>query len=144
MKLAFESPLTIPSIDKTLNILIDRARICLNDIHYHAASNIVEMLIQRKELIGFKKSFLGVTRPVYGQKMIDAKLTINEVFEAKIEFDNRLVAECNSCFTVLFGLNINDNNLYIGSVEEFQGKSLCQVFIKVKEISIECVDIERK
>ena len=79
-------------------------------------------------------------QPVYGQTMIDTVLTIRQVVEMNIQVDDRLVTKCNSCFTALFGLKVDGDQLYLGSVEEAQGKTLCQVFIKVKGINIECVD----
>ena len=96
--------------------------------------------MQRKKLIGFKKSFLGEMQPVYSQTMIKSLLTIKQVEEMNIKVDDRLVADCNSCFTVLFGLKMDDNQLHLGSVEEIQGNTLCQIYIKVKGISIEYSD----
>lgn len=144
MKLIFESPFTIPSISQALSILTDGSKICIDDIQYNKVDGIVVLLMQRKELTGFRKSFLGALQPVYSQTMINSVLTIKEVVEMDIKVDNRLVSECNSCFTVLFGLNVDGNNLYLGSVEEAQGNTLCQVFIKVKHLNIEYVDKEKK
>ncbi len=144
MKIVFESSVMMPSISKALSILTNGARICLDDIQYDAAEGIVELLMRRKELTGFRKSFLGVMQPVYSQTMVDTVLTIREVVAMNIKVDDRLVTECNSCFTVLFGLHVDGNELYLGSVEETQGKVLCQVFITVKGMSIECVDKGKK
>jgi hypothetical protein len=144
MKIVFESSNMMPSISKAISILTNGARISLDNIHYVASDGEVEILMQRKELTGFKKSFMGVTEPIYTQTLIDTVLTIREVVEMNIKVDERLVTECNSRFTLLFGLNINNNELYLGSVEEAQGKILCEVFIKVKGISIECVDRVKK
>jgi hypothetical protein len=96
--------------------------------------------MQRKRLKGFKKSFWGVMQPVYGQIMIKSLLTIRQVEEMNIKVDDRLVTDCNSCFTVMFGVKVDDNELYLGSLQEAQGTVLCQIYIKVKEISIEFVD----
>ena len=59
-----------------------------------------------------------------------------------MQVDDVLVNECNSRFTVLIGLHVKDNELYLGSVEEDRGKTLCHVFIKVNKINIEFADIE--
>ena len=96
--------------------------------------------MQRKELTGFKKSFLGEMQLVYSQNMIKSLLTIRQVEEVKIEIDDRLVAEHNSRFTVLFGVKMDDDRLYLGSVEEIEGRILCQISIKVREVSIEYRD----
>jgi hypothetical protein len=140
MKIAFESGLLIPSISKAISILTDRAKVCLDNIHYDEAKGIVDIYLQRKELKGFKKLFLGEMQPVYSQIMIKSLLTIKQVEEMNIKVDDRLVADCNSCFTLLFGLKMDDKQLYLGSVEEIQGNIFCQIIIKVKEISIEFSD----
>lgn len=144
MKIVFESELLIPSISNAISILTDRAKVCLENIHYDEARGIVNIEMQRKELKEFKKSLLGEMQPVYSQTRIQSFLTIKQVDEMSIKVDNRLVADCNSCFTLLFGLKMDDKLLYLGSVEEIQGNILCQITIKVKEISIEYGDVESK
>ena len=59
-----------------------------------------------------------------------------------MQVDDVLVTKCNSRFTVMVGLHVKDNELYLGSVEEDQGKTLCHIFIKVKQINIEFFDTE--
>ncbi len=140
MKLTFELDMMIPPVAKAISILTDRARVCVHDIHYDQANGIVDIPMQRRELKGFKKSFSGEMQLVYGQTMIQSVLTIRQVEEMKLEVDERLVTDCHSCFTILFGLKIDDNRLYLGSAEEIQGNTLCQIFIQVKEISIEYRD----
>lgn len=144
MKLIFQSPFTIPSISKTLSILMDGSKVCVDDIQYDKVKGVVVFLMQRKELTGFSKSFLRGLQPIYSQHLINSVLTIKEVIEMDINFDDKLMSECNSCFTVLFGLNIDGNNLYLGSVEETQGNTLCQIFISVKHLDIEYLDKEEK
>lgn len=140
MKLAFQSDLLLPPISKALSFLTDKAKVCINDIHYDEANGVVDIYLHRRELIGFKENLLRGTQPTYGQTTIKSLLTIRKVDGIKIEVDDRLVEECNSCFTVLFGLKIDGNRLYLGSVEEMQGRNLCQIFIKVQEINIEYSD----
>lgn len=72
--------------------------------------------------------------------MIKSLLKIRHVEEMKLEIDDRLATDCNSCFTVMFGLKVDDNRLYFGSVEEIQGNILCEIIIRVKKISIEFCD----
>jgi hypothetical protein len=52
-----------------------------------------------------------------------------------IRVDERLVVDCNSCFTIPFGLKVDDHKVSLGSAEEIQGKVLCQVLIKVTVVS---------
>ncbi len=140
MKIAFESDVWVPPVSNALSILTDRAEICVADIHYDEAKKVVEIYMRRKGLTGFKKSFLGEMQPVYGSAMIKSLLTIRQVEEMSIKVDDRLVADCNSCFTALFGLKVEDKRLYLGSAEEIEGNTLCEVAIKVKKLSIEYKD----
>lgn len=140
MKISFESDLLVPPISKVISILTDKAKVCIEDIHFDDTNRIVEIYIQRKEITGFKKSFLGEVRPVYGQNTNKALLRIRQVEEIQLQIDDRLATECNSCFTILFGLKVDNNLLHLGSAEEIQGVTLGQIFIKVKKLSIEYRD----
>ena len=81
-------------------------------------------------------------QPIYGEPRLATVLTIRDVAEMNIQVDDRLINECDSCFTVLIGLKVDENELYLGSAEEVSGVTLCHIFIKVKKINIEFVDIE--
>jgi len=144
MKIAFESDLLMPPVSKAISILTDGAKVCVHDIHYDEAKGIVDIYMQRKELTGFKKSFLGEMQPVYSQTTIKSLLTIRQVEEMSIQIDDKLEDDCDSCFTVFFGVKVDDNQLYLGSAEETQGNLLCQIFIKVNEMNIEYGDEVKK
>jgi len=140
MKIIFESDMPIPHISNALSILMDRANVCIEDIHYDKAEKTVSMKLQRKVVTGFKKTFWGEERPVYGQTLIKSYLKIRKVDDFKIEIDDRLVTDCKSCFSMFSGLWMDKNRLFIGSVEEAQGETLCEISIMVKAISIEFGD----
>ena len=142
MKITFESEKSLPAFCKLISVLTDQAKVCVDDIHHDKVRGIVSIYMQRQDIVDFKKSFLGEMRPFYGQSMIKSLLTIKNVKEMNVEVDNQLITDCNSCFTVLFGLKVDDNRLYLGSAEEASGKILCQITIKVKELSIEFGDDE--
>ena len=143
MKIAYESNLLLPPISQAISFLTDRAKICLDDIQYDKAEGKVEIIMLRKKLSKFSKSIFGKIQPVYSQSAIKSLLIIRQVEEMSIKVDDRLGRDCNSDFTVLFGLRLNDNNLYIASVEEAQGDFLCQIHIKVGRINLELCDVEK-
>lgn len=142
MILTFESNMWIPSISKVFSSLLDKARICIDTVHYDKVNNFVEINTQRRELIRFNKSIFGEMQPVYSRSMINSLLTIRHVDEMDLIVDDRLRAYCNSCFTVLFGLKVEDNRMYLSSAEEIQGIVLCQINIKVNKINIEYADYQ--
>ncbi len=133
MKISLDSDLWLPAFTQAISVLMDRAIVCLEDIQYDRPGGIVRICMQRREITGFKKSFLGETQTVYGQVLLPACL--------EIQADQRLAADFRSCFTLLFGLKVEGRQLYLGSVEEAQGKPLCQVFIQVSGASIELADL---
>jgi len=140
MKITFEADLLIPPFSETLSFLTNGAKVCVDDIHYDEAKGTVNLYMQRKEITGFKKSFFGQMQPVYDQTMIKSLLTIRQVEEMNIRVDDRLIEDCNSCFTALFGVKLDEKQLSLSSVEEVSGITMCQIYIKVKEMSIEFGD----
>ena len=140
MNFSFESDLWIPSFSKGFSNLLDKARVSIDSIHYDKLNNIVDIGTQRRELIGFNKSIIGEMQPIYSKAMIKSLLTIRHVDEIEIKVDDRLRTYCNSCFTVLFGLKVDDYRLYLNSVEEIQGTVLCQIIIKVNKINLGYAD----
>ncbi len=140
MKITFDSDLWLPPVSKAISVLTDGAKVCIDDIHYDPTKKTVEMYMRRKEIVGFEKALFGEMQPLYSQTWHTSLLLIRQVEELNIKVDNRLVTDCGSCFTILFGLKLDGNLLYLGSVEEIQGNNLCEVHIKVKELSIEFSD----
>jgi hypothetical protein len=120
-----------------------------DEIRYDAANGIVEIPMKRREVIERNKKgcLLGWTRPTYhifGQNWIDAVLTIRQVTAMEMEVDDLLVKECNSRFTVMIGVKIENDRMYLHSLEEVSGKTLCQIVITVKGINIELTDRVQK
>lgn len=144
MRIDVEMKFMMPSIFNAILNLTNRAMICVKDINYEKSKGIVRIYMLRNDLLFFKKTWLGGMQPVYSQKMVKSLLTIRQVEEMTIKIEDQLISDCNSCFTLLFGLKVNDNQIYLGSVEEMEGNILCEVIIKVKEISMELADIYDK
>ena len=141
MKLIYESSEPSPFLRNNAPIPVGSAIICVDDIEYDVILGIVKIPMKRSKFLGWKKAFLWRV-PVTSGPIHDALLTIREVTSMDLQVDDVLVKECNSCFTVLIGLHVKDNELYLGSVEEDRGKTLCHVFIKVNKINFEFADIE--
>jgi hypothetical protein len=142
MRFVFESSVMMPHISEMLSVLVGGARIHVDNIQYNESQRKVEILMERKELIGFKKSLFGSKQPIYSQNVLKTLLIVNDAIGMNIRMDDRLAAKLNSSFTVLFGEKLNNNELYLGSVEESQGEIFCQVSIKMEGLNIECIDLE--
>ncbi|HSO27193.1 MAG TPA: hypothetical protein VLS48_03935 [Anaerolineales bacterium] len=141
MKIVFESDLALPSVFKAISILTDRAKICINDIHYDETSEVVSIFMKRKKLIGFKNGIFGESQPIYQPNLVQSLLTVRQVKKMEIQINEWLIAHYGSCFHLLFGLKANVNQIYLGSVEDKKGSVLCQIFIEVEKISIELEDV---
>jgi hypothetical protein len=113
--------------------------VCLDDIHYNEANEVFEIYLQRREIIEFKRSywFWGKEKKIYGKNRVKSLLTVRQVKKVDIYVDDRLKSEHNSCFTLLFGVEIGKNEIYLGSLEESRGTNLCTITIKVKKLDIE-------
>ncbi len=144
MKLIYESAKTTKSASEAIFTLVPvgGAIICVDDIQYDETSGFVKIPMKRTEFLEWKKVFFFGKRLVTSEPKIDSILTIRDVVKLDMQVDDILRNECNSCFTVLFGMKIDGNELYLGSVEEARGVTLCHIFIEVKKINIEFVDIE--
>jgi len=142
IKLTYESSEPNPFPRNIAPVPVSAARICVDDIQYDETLGTVKIPLKRKKFLGWKKLFFFGKVPVTSEPIIDALLTIRDVTAMDMQVDDVLVKECDSRFTVMVGLHVKDNELYLGSVEEDRGKTLCHIFIKVKKINIEFVDIE--
>ena len=143
MRIAFESSGTFTPVAKSFAVLTNMAEICTEDIRYDAANGIVEIPMKRRVTIDQnRKGCMRWLLPprIIGQTWIDSVLTIRQVTAMKMEVDEILVTKCNSHFSAMMGLKMENDNLYLGSLEESHGKTLCNIHITIKGINIELVD----
>jgi len=144
MKITFESSEMFLPISNALSVLTNGAEICVNDIQYDELNGIVKIPMKRREVVEQKRKgcLFGWLHSPYslGHTWIDSLLIIRQVVTMKMDIDDILVAECNSRFTVMMGMKIDNNEIYIGSLEEASGKTLCNIFINVKGSDLELID----
>jgi hypothetical protein len=148
MKITFEASEMFLPISRAFSILTSGAEICVNDIQYDEVNGTVKIPMKRKEVIEqTKKGCLsGWIHPPYvsGKTWIDSELIIHQVVSMKMNVDDLLVNECNSRFTVMMGMKMENNEIYLGSLEEVSGKTLCNIFIKVNGTDLEFIDEQKK
>jgi hypothetical protein len=145
MRIVFEASEMLSSISRALSLLTNGAEICVNDIQYDEVNGTVKIPMKRKEVVeqNRKGCWFGWLHQPYisGQNRINSMLIIRQVTGIKMDVDNLLISECNSCFTVMMGVKIEKDEIYLGSLEEVSGKTLCNIFIKVKESDLEFSDL---
>lgn len=144
LKMSFESDMDMPTISKAILNLTDNTTVCLSDISHDEVQNIVEIYLQRREILEFKRPpwfwFGGEVKKIYGPAKVKSLLVVRQVDKVDINVDDRLVSEFNSCFTVMFGVQLEKNEVYLSSLEECEGKILCKIQIKVKKLDIDYIE----
>ncbi len=142
MKIAFESDIEMPYIERAFYILTEGCSVHLDDIHYDESQGIVELFLERKEIKEYKRSFWfwGGVRRVYGHGKVKLLVRIKQVEAIDSQVENSLITGHKSTFTVLFGITLSKNEVWIESVEESRGKNLCRIIIQVKKLDIEYID----
>lgn len=130
-------------ISRPFSFLTNMAEVCVDDIRYDAVKGIVDIPMKRRDTVKQnRKGCLGWWRPPYiiGPNEIDSVLTIRQVIDMKADVDDVLAKKFDYCFNILMGLKIEPNSLYLVSIQEANGRPLCQIFIAVEGINIELVD----
>lgn len=142
MKISFESDTEMPYIERAFYILTEGCRVHLDDIRHDESQGIVEILLHRKEIKEFKRSywFWGGVRRVYGQKMVKLLVRIKQVESVDFQVEDSLITELKSTFTVNFGVTLSKNQVWIESIEESRGKNLFRMIVRVKKLDIEYID----
>ena len=144
MRITFEASEMLSSVSRVFLVLTNMAEICINDIQYDEANGIVEIPMKRREVTQqSRKGCFGWFLPpaISGYTWFDSLLTIRQVIKMKIDVDDLLITECNSCFSAMMGLKIENIDMYLGSLEEASGKTLCGVYISVNGYDLELVDL---
>ena len=119
-------------------ILTDKAKIILEEVKYSEEEKILHLRIKRRNILGFRKTIFNVMKPIIGDnRIINSALIIKKIknYEIIDRCKNRI-----SEVTILFGVNIDENNIYISSAEEEMGSVFFQLKVEVQEIEIELND----
>jgi hypothetical protein len=141
MRISLDTSIGLPNVFMEISNLTDRAIIALGEIKHDNLSARVEIPLQRRELLGYKKTWLGQNNPIYGGNTINSVLKIRKVTKMIVDVDDEIAAECNGRFTLLMGIKITDGEVHLSSVEESRGKLLCQITIEISDFDIELVDL---
>jgi hypothetical protein len=145
VKITFEASEIFPPISRAFSFLTNGAKICVNDIQYDGLNGIVRIPMKRPEWTEQDRKgclFGWLRQPHFTvQNWIESVLIIRQVIKMKMDVDNLLVTECGSCFTVMMGMKIEKDEVYLGSLEEASGKTLCNIYISVKAIDLEFLDL---
>jgi len=127
-------------IEAFLSPFLNYAKVDISKLIYNQNERWVEIPLLRKRF-RTKSTFLS-KRFEYTSDEKQAILRIGEVENFQSYVEPFLFAEMNQVFTILFGLKIDGNTLYLSSIEESQGKQACQLRLSVTGINLELFDIE--
>ena len=141
MHLRLKTPIDLPKAFKEISHLTDRASITLGEIKHDNLSACVEMPLQRKELLGFNKTWLGRRRPIYGEKTISSFVKIRNVIRMAVDTDEEIADHFDGRFTLLMGIQMANQKIHLSSVEESRGKHLCHIVIEIAKVDFELYDL---
>lgn len=137
MKISVNSSVELPFISKELELLTNRAIINPFSIEYHNDAKTLNIPMKWRNIIGFKKG-LFTLKPIYKEEDINSVLIVKKIKECNI------VNRCNnsiSKITLLFGVQIRAQEIYISSAEESLGNNVYELSLKVSEIDIDFYDL---
>jgi hypothetical protein len=142
MKISIESDLAFPAISKEISIITDGAVVFTKDIKYNKGKKTIQIRLQRRKIKGFKERvFSDESKPLYDwHTLIDAVVVINGVQE--YEFLSPGVDLGLSSFTILFGIQVEQGEIFISSMEESEGKALFQLKIKIQTVDLQIYDLQ--
>lgn len=124
----------------TRNALVD-----VNNVNFDKHKKVLIIPIKRENLIGFKHKtgfFSSELVPIYDHgKRIKSIIKISKIKSCKI------LNHCDddeSEITIMFGLNIKNNEISLISLEESRGILSYEINIKIDEIDIKIKDVVRQ
>lgn len=129
MKILINIDISIKSTGKNLTRLTDKAHLNINEVKYFKRDNSIVLPIKRKNIYKIKKNY----------SEIDSVIIIKNI--NKYDIKNLCHNKFNT-ITILFGLQINNKEIYLSSAEEETGVSLYEITIQCKEIDISLIDKE--
>jgi hypothetical protein len=134
MKVKIDSQTALPGAFKDLANLTGYAVVNLNDINYDDFNSQVNILFKAKSITGYKKRFTGGEDiPLYSENWNNYLLQIYDVKE----FNQKICDDELTEFSVLFGVKIQDREVYLCSVEECSGTTLVEISIIVNSYKIQ-------
>lgn len=129
----------VDTIETFLAPFLNRSRVEVDKVIYDEQERMVEIPLVRQlfrsriTVFGKQLRYTGEERP--------AILRIGNVNDLHIQSKPFLFTTLGGVFTILFGLKVNKQTLYLSSVEEEKGEQACEFVIGVTSIDLELVDM---
>lgn len=122
-----------------IEAITNRATLHSRDIEYDQNSRIVQIPITRFPITK-KKKFLRKVTPYKQDKAngIDSLITIRNVKQFLPE--EHLPSDYDDPVTLLFGIQVKEEEIYLSSAEEDRGTPLFQLTLEIEELDIEIKD----
>ena len=127
--------------EELLSLFLNYASVDINEIVYDQQAKRVAIPVSRKE-VDFKVTLFG-KRPTYRKDARKAILQINHVEEFRVHVEKELADDFNGIFTVLFGVKIDKNNIYLCTGEEIHGRTVVKLETRVSSLAVRIIDVSR-
>jgi hypothetical protein len=121
--------------------LTDGAKLRVNQIHYDDNEKVLTLPIRRIIAANAKGRPRTIASGIANDR---SKLNESRIVIRKIQSysQSNLCGNNVSEITILFGVKVDENEIYISSAEELSGELMFELLIKVSEVDIEISDYE--
>ena len=136
MKISLQSDTDTQDLFRQIEILTNAANVTISNISIDEKNKVISIPMVRKHYER-KKGLLVESYKLSSSKLTESELIIRDFINYKIDDTLNL-----SDITLLFGVKINNKEIYLSSVEEKSGKTAFDLFIKVNTYNLEFIDKE--
>jgi len=129
------------NIFKEIEAITDKGSLLFKELKYVKEEKLISLPITRYKLEKIKKIFgITIAYKYYTNTRIKSLIIIRNIDDCII--DNKTKDLDIAEITILFGLVVKDNKIFIYSAEEKRGVTLYSIELKVSKIDIEIRDID--
>jgi hypothetical protein len=136
MRISLQSETDTQDLFKQIEILTNAAKVKISSISFDDSNKVITIPMVRKHYKR-KKGLLVERNKLSSSKLTESELIIGDFINYKVNDTLHL-----SDITILFGVKINNKEIYLSSVEEKSGKTAFDLFIKVNSYDLEFIDKE--
>ena len=120
--------------------ITDKAKLQIENVKYDLGNKTVKIPIKRYKIKDYKKGIISrFKKPVYDKnQIIYSEIIVGNVENYEVK---NICDEEQKEVTILFGVQLKENEIYISSAEENQGENIYEITITTSCLNIEIIDL---
>lgn len=127
-------------VEESLSLFLNHSRIEAVQIVHREENKQVEIPLHRR-MFDFEKTLFG-KKVKYRKEYVRSVLRLESVERVDIRKAEEPLKMLGGIFTVLFGLKMDKQEIYMSSAEEDEGKPIVEIIVYVSRMDMELVDLE--